>query len=329
MKIAIVNVNEAITAHGGVRVQGIMWADGLRSLGHECDLVDFWKSYDWMSYDAIIVLGYGGFVRNFCRGIRTICKKLVLAPIIDPTWSTTKFKFFTKYWGAHKRTGLTTRFYDLYLAAKECDLFLARSDFEALYINKCLDVEKDKIKLVPLSIRTTILSEIPQKENFVLHVSRLGSENKNVERLIKAAIKYDIPLKLAGFLNGEEEKSWLSNLIGNHQNIEYLGVLSDSELENWYKRAKVFALPSTNEGVGMVALEAAGYGCEIVLTNLGAPKEYFNGMARLVNPYSIDEIGEAMQKSLFEGFAQPNLLKFVAQKYSLSSCSQLLVDSLK
>ncbi|MEI3021943.1 MAG: glycosyltransferase family 4 protein [Prevotellaceae bacterium] len=329
MKIAIVNVNEAITAHGGVRIQGVMWAEGLRKLGHVCDLVDFWQNYDWKSYDAVIVLGYGGFVRNFCRGIRPICKKLVLAPIIDPTCSTKVFKFFTKYWGAHKRTGLTTKYHDLYLAAKECDLFLARSEFEALYIHKCLEVEKEKIKLVPLSIRTNILNELPKKENFVLHVSRLASENKNVQRLIQSAIKFDIPLKLAGFLNGKEEEKWLFDLIGSHKNIEYLGVLSDSELETWYKRAKVFALPSTNEGVGMVALEAAGYGCEIVLTNLGAPKEYFDGMARLVNPYSIDDIGYAMRTSLAEGFSQPKLLRFVATHYSLESCSNLLINVLK
>ena len=105
--------------------------------------------------------------------------------------------------------------------------------------------------------------------------------------------------------------------------------MSDSELEAWYKRAKVFALPSTNEGVGMVALEAAGYGCEIVLTNLGAPKEYFDGMARLVNPYSIDDIGYAMRTSLAEGFSQPKLLRFVATHYSLESCSNLLIDVLK
>lgn len=63
--------------------------------------------------------------------------------------------------------------------------------------------------MVPLSIRTNILNELPKKENFVLHVSRLASENKNVQRLIQSAIKFDIPLKLAGFLNGKEEEKWL------------------------------------------------------------------------------------------------------------------------
>ena len=328
MKIAIVNSNEAITAHGGVRVQGIMWREGLVSIGHECVLIDFWQENDWTSFDAIIVLGYGGIIRNFCRNIRPLCKKLVLAPIIDPNWSTCKYKFFAKYWGAHKSVGLTSRFHDLYLAAQRCDLFLARSDFEALYINKCLDVDYDIIKWVPLSIRTAILDEMPHKERFALHVSRLASANKNVARIIEAAIKFNFPLKLAGFLNGEKELKWLHGLIDGHSNIEYLGVLSDEELCELYKRAKVFALPSTNEGVGMVALEAAGFGCEIVLTNVGAPKEYFKGKARLVDPYSVDEIGQAIVKSLDEGYSQPELLKFVSENYSLEACSKRLADAL-
>ena len=114
------------------------------------------------------------------------------------------------------------------------------------------------------------------------------------------------------------DKSWILDWV----NMAY-------KLAVWYKKAKEFALPSTNEGVGMVALEAADYGCEIVLTNLGAPKEYFDGMARLVNPYSIDDIGYAMRKTLTEGFSQPELLRFFARHYSLESCSNLLIDVLK
>ena len=40
----------------------------------------------------------------------------------------------------------------------------------------------------------------------------------------------------------------------------------------------------------MVALEAAAQGAEIVLTNDGAPKDYYKGRAYLVNPKSVDEI---------------------------------------
>lgn len=52
-------------------------------------------------------------------------------------------------------------------------------------------------------------------------------------------------------------------------------MISDEELISYYKRSKVFTSPSLLEEVGMVVLEAAAFGAEIVLTKLGAPKEYW------------------------------------------------------
>lgn len=328
MKIAIINVNEALTPNGGVRMQGVMWHDGLVAAGHQCDLIDFWKVYDWKSYDAVVVLGYGGFLRNLSVGLRPLCKKMVLAPIIDPKWGIGIYKFFTKYWGNHRHMGLTSRFHDLYLSAKYYDLFLTRSDFESKYITTCLDASPEKIRIVPLQVRTPMLNELPPKENFVLHVSRLASWNKNVPRLIKAAIKYNFNLKLAGFLNGEEEKTWLEDQISGHSNIEYLGEVSDKTLIDYYDKAKVFALPSLLEGVGMVALEAAARGCEIVLTNDGAPKEYYNGLAYLVDPKSVDEIGQACVEALKHGNKQPQLLQYVKGNYTPEACTQKLIQAL-
>ena len=51
-------------------------------------------------------------------------------------------------------------------------------------------------------------------------------------------------------------------MIGDSTNIEILGFVSDDELISLYNRAKVFALPSINEGVGLVALEAAVHGLQ-------------------------------------------------------------------
>ena len=56
MKIAIIMSGQAIEPGGGVRMQGLMWRDGLKLLGHNVDLINFWEEYDWKSYDAIIVL---------------------------------------------------------------------------------------------------------------------------------------------------------------------------------------------------------------------------------------------------------------------------------
>lgn len=326
MKIGLIKPTDSISPTGGVKIQGEMWKKGLEQLGHECVLIDFWQNNDWESYDAIIVLSFGGFLRSFAKYFKRLCKKFVLAPIIDPKMSKPLYKLLVKYYGCQK-LGLSNQYHDVYLSAPYFDLFLARSQFEADYISYCLDVPKDKIMIVPLSVRTPFAESMPKKEDFVLHISRLYAPNKNVKRLIEAAIKYNFQLRLGGVLNGEEEKRWLNNLIDGHDNIKYIGLLSEEDLVKWYARCKVFALPSLTEGVGMVALEAAVQGAEIVLTNDGAPKDYYQGRAYLVNPKSVDEIGRACLQAL-KGGKQPELLDFMRKHYTLEACTKQLIEAL-
>jgi glycosyltransferase involved in cell wall biosynthesis len=147
--------------------------------------------------------------------------------------------------------------------------------------------------------------------------------------LIEAAKKYKFQLKLAGALHGKGDEDWLNNLIEGASNIEYVGMISDDELVSYYRKCKVFALPSLLEGVGMVALEAAGFGAEIVLTNLGAPKEYWQGHATLVDPYSVDDIGKAVLKCMSKDFSKPTMLDFIRDNYSCEACSKKLISALE
>lgn len=329
MKIAIIKPTESPEPTGGVKVQGKMWKKGLERLGHEVELVDFWKDYDWKSFDVVVILQFGGMFRTMVPLIRKLVKKMVLAPIIDTNLSHLKYKIITKYWGCQKYLGLTSRFHDMYLNRNLFDLYLARSEYEASYIEQCLEIPRNRIAIVPLSIRTDFIHEFPQKEYFCFHASRLAAKNKNVERLIRAAQRYKFQLVLAGFLNGKTEQKWLEDLINECENIKYVGTLTNEVLLQYYQRAKVFALPSIMEGVGMVALEAASNGCEIVLTNNGAPKEYFKDQAYLVNPFSIDDIGQKIQEALDKGNHQPLLMKFVQENYNMTNCSRKLAQALE
>lgn len=329
MKIAIINTNSALSIGGGVLQQGIMWHDGLELLGHECDLINFWEDNDWRKYDWIILLSFGEMFPNLIRGLSKINPNIAIAPIIDPKWSKKVYKFFVKYWGAKKHLGLSSRFHDFYLYGREANLYLTRSEQETEYLSECCDIRREKIKIVPLSLRFGVADSMPEnKENFCFHCSRLSAENKNVPRIIEAAKKYGFELVLAGTLVGRDEKKWLDDQIGDSKNIHYVGRISDEELISYYKRCKVFALPSLLEGVGMVAMEAAAFGAEVVLTNLGAPKEYWHGHAELVNPYSIDEIGKAVVKCLNKDFSKSSMIDFIRKNYSLEACSRKLQDVL-
>lgn len=321
---------QAIEPGGGVRMQGLMWRDGLEMLGHKVDLISFWNEYDWKSYDAIIVLQMVGQFGGIIKKLSYSNQNIIFAPIMDPGPKDTpkKYLFFSKRIRCLRHWGLNSDYTELYDNAPYAKLFLTRSNQETEFLSKGFEVDESRIKIVPLSLRFEPLEEMPQnKEDFCFHVSRLASPNKNVERIIASAKKYNFQLKLAGFLHGEEEKQWLNNQIAGANNIEYVGALSDMELKEYYRRAKVFALPSCIEGVGMVAMEAAAYGCEIVLTNLGAPKDYYNGMAELVDPFSVDDIGTAIVKCM-KGKSQPQLLQYMKDEYTLYACSKKLESAI-
>lgn len=327
MKYAFIYSVQAVSKNGGVKLQAEMWRDGLERLGHQVDMVSSWSPADWKSYDVLLFFGFGPGSRSLVSLLSKENPHLVIAPIIDPTMPAFMYKFICKWWGSYKYLRLSSRFHDLWLLRKYPILWLIRSEEERHYTHYCLERPFDMIAKVPLHFRIPQIKEMPAKEDFCFHASRLEAGNKNVPRLIEAARKYGFKLKLAGFLNGDAGKKWLNDQIAGADNIEYLGQVSEAELQDLYKRAKVFALPSLHEGVGMVALEAAAYGCEVVLTNVGAPKEYYDGRAILVNPKSVDEIGQGIMKALKDGYSQPELKTYIETHFSERACMTLLNDA--
>lgn len=328
MKYAFIDSMGSLTYNNGIKIQALMWRAGLEKLGHDVTLVNLWNNIDFSKFDAVIIFAMGENIYKLVSGLYRINNNIILAPILDPNRSPNMFKFFFKYYGITK-LALSNHFHDTWTIRNKVKGWLVRSEEELHYINYCLEIPKERIIYIPLNYRIPEINGFPKKEEFCLHISRLDAPNKNVPRLIEAAKKYKFNLKLAGHVFSNKEKEYLLNLIGNNANIEYLGEVTDEQLLLLYKKAKVFALPSLREGVGMVAIEAAAYGCEIVLTNIGAPKEYYHGKAILVNPKSVDEIGKSIMKALSNGFSQPELKSFVENHYSSSACCSLLNSNIE
>ena len=327
MKIAII-INISMEPHNGIKIQAETWAKELEIKGHEVYRISPWESYDWTKFDIIHLIGSSRYLYLTCcnlnkRGIYNI----VLSPIIDSNKSHFIHRMST-YLGC-MRLHLFSGNYIMRKSAPMIRIWNVRTQTEADYLSFCYGVPKEKISIIPLSYRINAPSDLPKKEIFCLHVSRLSDSNKNVHRLVLAAEKYKFSLKLAGTIIDLKSFKPTMEIINRCDNIEYVGTVSDEELCNLYCRAQVFALPSISEGVGMVALEAACYGCNIVVTNVGGPKEYYGDLARTVNPMDVDDIGLKILDALNDSDSNRRIQKYVQHNYNLSTCVDMLVDSYK
>ncbi|MCL5263728.1 MAG: glycosyltransferase family 4 protein [Chloroflexi bacterium] len=94
----------------------------------------------------------------------------------------------------------------------------------------------------------------------------------------------------------KEELHALAKELGVIDHVHLLGYLDDDQLESVYERSHLFVMPSSKEGFGIVFLEAWKHGLPVISGNVDASPEVIahgvNGLT--VNPYSVDEIGEAI-----------------------------------
>lgn len=328
MKIAYILYPGAIISNksNGIRSQAETWAKSLRELGHDVDLVQEWGNYNWKDYDIIHFFGpsYGGWFNQISSQLMRFNKDIVYSPIIDPTLVRNPLIRAARII-RRKCLGLLGSYRKQYDNAR---LLFTRSKCEYEYLVNDYKIEKDKVCIVPLaysSIYSQVHANMDMKEDYVFHMSSLTQPRKNVMRLVEAAKKYGFKLVLAGKLGSGDEKQRLLDFIGDSTNIDVRGFIDEETKIELYKKAKVFVLPSLQEGVGIVALDASLFGCEIVITSIPGPKDYYNGKCFIVDPYNVDSIGHGIIEAL-KGKFQPELGFEVRATYSNETITNKLVD---
>lgn len=132
---------------------------------------------------------------------------------------------------------------------------------------------------------------------FILHLSAYQPK-KNVEGIIKAfAIakkKYKIKEKL---VIGGKQPDHLKRLVedlGIEDDVIFVGFIPEEELPIFYGTAEAFIFPSFHESFGMPVLEAMACGCPVITSNVFSMPEVAGKAAIFVNPYSTEEIAEAI-----------------------------------
>lgn len=321
MKVAYIfdPANLHSTTFSGVVRQALAWASGLSAHGVEVEYPVAHETFDWAQCDLLHLFQYGAWAEGIIEAAARYDIPVVLSPIVDRPkpygWlgrmiSSTPFEML----------GLRQRHRTLSVIMARCKRVLARSELEKGSLSD-VSTNPSNIEIVRLGIDWPAVKSKDEvaKSRHVFHMSHLNQKRKNVRALIEACRLLGIPLRLAGKISDVEFSVWLERQCRENPALEYLGTLSEERKWEEMGRAAVFCLPSLNEGIGLVALEAYVAGANVVMTNRSGGVEYFDGDIEICDPASTADIAvcidKAMKKPAHHGF-RLNALKDLSMENS-------------
>jgi len=132
-----------------------------------------------------------------------------------------------------------------------------------------------------------------RNQNLVLCVGRIEGI-KNQLNLIKGLSNSSFNIVLIGAASSNQEGYYLACRNAAAENVQFINHIPQKDLFAYYQQAKVHVLPSWFETTGLSSLEAAVMGCNIVITDKGDTREYFENMAFYCDPGSPDSIRSAV-----------------------------------
>jgi len=201
-------------------------------------------------------------------------------------------------------------------ALKNVDAVITDSESSKKDILRFAGLSEKKVHVVYLAageeysrVKGLRVNELRQKynlpERFALYVGDV-TWNKNLPRLVEAALTADIPLVMVGKALTEKDfdrsNPWnsdrikLEKLITGEKNIFRLGFIPTDDVIALYKSARVFIMPSLYEGFGLPILEAMNCGCPVITTKEGSLPEVAGDAAYYVDAYSVSSIKEGIEK---------------------------------
>jgi len=132
-------------------------------------------------------------------------------------------------------------------------------------------------------------------KNFLLCVARM-EPHKNITTLLQAVKDLPYPLVLIGTQHDQKYLAKCHELA--NERVHFLGYIPHDLLPSAYAAAHAHILPSWFDIPGLVSLEAGLAGCQIITTNRGSAKDYFQDKACYIDPNSIKSIKEAIHSAM-------------------------------
>ena len=169
--------------------------------------------------------------------------------------------------------------------ARRMDIVHVVSERARGIVGEAMTVDNQQIKVIPLGaeLRPTERDGRDHSELVtIVSVGRLSPNKGQIDLLqgfIRARKRATVPCRLV-LVGGDGGDEAVLRRLADEQRLtenEFLitGYVTESQLDDWYKKADIFALLSGNESFGLVYTEAMGHGLPVIAYNIGPLEELF------------------------------------------------------
>ncbi|MBE6633156.1 MAG: glycosyltransferase family 4 protein [Ruminococcaceae bacterium] len=350
MKILMQIRANAFTCSGGDTIQMQKTKDALEAMGYEVDL-SLELRPDLSAYDVVhlfnitrvqetyiqiknaveqgkpVVLStiywpFHEFEKQANIGIRRFLGKVLSADRMASLKALAKFLLLgerdegTRYLITHSYSKMQR------YILENARVFLPNAYEEMNQIEKHLhfSAPKESVVVVPNAINVSAAKKALDAEggyeeykDWLICVGRIDTR-KNQLRLLEAIEGSDYKLLLVGKCSPGQKKYFnaVMKKIENNPNVKYIEQIPNEELYQLYRACRVSVLPSWFETPGLVSLEAAAMGCNIVVTDKGTTKDYFGEYAfycDVMDPKSIREQIDLAYNAPFQEAFREKIMK--------------------
>ena len=352
----MISRDSLFTDAGGDTVQLTSTAKYLRELGVRVDIklskdvVDFTK-YDIVHFFNIIrpadiivhtskikipyvistiYVDYSELEKKLRKGFLKLMFNILKPDSIEyikcvARWLKKGDKIRSKYYllGGHRRSAIK--------ALKGAALILPNSDSEYYRLTNTYKIERPYV-VIPNAIDTEIFNPLAvdadnKYENAVVCIGRI-EVRKNQLKLIEAVNSLPYRLVLIGKGAPNQPDYYNECRVCAGSNVEFIDFLEQKKIASILKAAKVHVLPSWFETTGLVSLEAAIMGCNIVVTRKGDQSEYFDKYAYFCDPADTESIRNAV-KQAFEGPKSNEFRDKILNKYTWKIAAEKTLEAYK
>jgi len=223
----------------------------------------------------------------------------------------------------------------IYLAGKCANEIICVSHSTANDLSAIFPKVNADVSVIPLAVvnqqinysnleSNDILNKFEIQSNFILFIGTL-EPRKNIENIIRAFYQIyrsnpELELVLVGRRGWFYESMFsLVSELKLSDKIIFTGFVSEHEKFLLLSKCEIFVYPSIYEGFGLPILEAFLYQKPTISSSISSIPEVAGDAALLINPSSVDELSEAIDKLLNDKILYNSLLPKMKEQLKLFS----------